>query len=243
MPPRCYVRGRYLYHMIGAIIELLLSWILLHFIEHRRLSALGFAPTSRRLRLAGLGFLLAAGYMSIFYLAEAALLHAPYHVNTDYSAKALLKAGCYVFKNLLFEELLFRGALLYILIKRIGPQKAIVVSAIAFGIYHWFTIGFGKPAQMAYIFLTMGLAGYAFARAFEKTGTILLPFALHFGLNTAMMILFSKNSGIGPQLLIQKAGPQIATKSLLFMGLMIGQSVAPPLLVLFWLRFVKKQPF
>jgi uncharacterized protein len=229
--------------MIGAIIELLLSWILLHFIEHRNLSALGFAPTTRRLRLVGLGFLLAAGYMSLFYLVEAALVHAPYHRNPDYTYSSLLKTGWYVFKSVLFEELIFRGALLYILIKRIGPTKAVLLSAIAFGIYHWFTIGFGKPVQMAYIFLTMGLAGYTFAKAFEKTGTILLPFALHFGLNTAIMILFSKNTGIGPQLLIQAAGTQIPTKSLLFLGLMIGQSFVPPLLVLFWLRFVKRQPF
>lgn len=229
--------------MIGAIIELLLSWTLLHFIEHRNLSALGFAPTPRRLRLAGLGFLLGAGYLSVFYLVEAALVHAPYHLNPDYSSKALLKAIWYVFKSVLFEELLFRGALLYILIRRIGPSKAVLLSAIAFGIYHWFTIGFGKPVQMAYIFLTMGLAGYAFARAFEKTGTILLPFALHFGFNVAIMILFSKNSGIGPQLFIQAAGPQIPAKSLLFVGLLIGQSFVPPLLVLFWLRFVKREPF
>jgi membrane protease YdiL (CAAX protease family) len=229
--------------MIGALIELLLSWILLHFIEHRNLSALGFAPTKYRLRLAGSGLLLAAGYMIIFYLIEAGLLHAPYHLNKAYNATVLLKALWWVIKSVLFEELIFRGALLYILIKRIGPKKAVLLSAIAFGIYHWFTIGFGKPAQMAYIFLTMGLAGWAFAKAFEKTGTILLPFALHFGLNTAIMILFSKNTGIGPQLLIQAAGPQIPTKSLLFLGLMIGQSFVPPLLVLFWLRFVKRQPF
>ncbi len=112
----------------------------------------------------------------------------------------MLKGLWYVFKSVLFEELLFRGALLYILIKRIGPAKAVLISAIAFGIYHWFTIGFGKPTQMAYIFLVMGLAGYAFAKAFGKTGTILLPFALHFGFNVAIMILFSQNSGIGPQL-------------------------------------------
>ena len=229
--------------MIGAIVELLLSWALLHFIEHRNLSVLGFRPTPHRLRLAGLGFLLGAGYFTIFYLTQAALLHNPYHFNSAYSATAMLKALWYVFKSVLFEELIFRGALLYILIKKIGPAKAVLISAIAFGIYHWFTIGFGKPTQMAYIFLAMGLAGYAFAKAFGKTGTILLPFALHFGFNVAIMILFSQNSGIGPQLFIQAAGPHAPTMSLLFLALMIGQSFVPPLLVLFWLRFVKREPF
>jgi membrane protease YdiL (CAAX protease family) len=229
--------------MIGAIVELLLSWALLHFLEHRNLSVLGFRPTARRLRVAGLGFLLGAVYLSIFYLVQAALLHDPYHLNTAYSIPAMLRSLWYVFKSVLFEELIFRGALLYILIKRIGPSKAVLISAIAFGIYHWFTIEFGKPTQMAFIFLVMGLTGYAFAKAFEKTGTILLPFALHFGFNVTIMILFSRNSGIGPQLFIQAAGPHVATKSLLFLAFMVGENFVPPLLVLFWLRFVKRAPF
>jgi CAAX protease family protein len=235
--------GDYLYQMIGAIVELLLSWALLHFIEHRNLSVLGFRPTSRRLRLAGLGFLLGAGYLTVFYLVQAALLDNPYHLNTAYGLPAMLKGLWYVFKSVLFEELIFRGALLYILIKRIGPSKAVLISAIAFGIYHWFTIGFGKPTQMLYIFLVMGLAGCAFAKAFEKTGTILLPFALHFGFNFAIMILFSQNSGIGPQLFVQGPAPHVTTGSLLFLLFMIGQSFVPPLLVLFWLRFVKRASF
>jgi membrane protease YdiL (CAAX protease family) len=229
--------------MIGAIVELLLSWLLLHLIEHRNLSVLGFTPTPRRLRLAGLGFLLGACYLTGFYLIEAALVHTPYHLNTGYGFLAFLKALWYVFKNVLFEELIFRGALLYILIRRIGPVKAVIVSAIAFGIYHWFTIGFGKPVQMAFTFLTMALAGYAFAKAFEKSRTILLPFALHFGFNFTIMILFSKNGGIGPQLFVQGFAPHVTTGSPLFLGLMIGQNFVPPLLVLFWLRFVKREPF
>ena len=229
--------------MIGAIVELLLSWVLLHFIVHRNLSVLGFRPTPRRLRLGSLGFLLGVVYLTLFYLAQAALLHAPYHLNTAYDFPALLKSLWYVFNSVLFEELIFRGALLYILIKKIGPAKAVLISAIAFGIYHWFTIGFGKPTQMAFIFLVMGLTGYAFAKAFEQTGTILLPFALHFGLNVTIMILFSRNSGIGPQLFIQAVGPHVPTKSLLFLALMIGENFVPPLLVLFWLRFVKREPF
>jgi uncharacterized protein len=229
--------------MIGLLVELLFSWVLLHFIEHRNLAVLGFRPTARRLRLAGLGFLLGVIYLTAFYLTEAALLHNPYHLNTAYGLAAMLTGLWFVFKNVLFEELLFRGALLYILIRRIGPGKAVLIAAIAFGIYHWFTVGFGKPSQMAFIFLTMGLTGYAFAKAFEKTRTILLPFALHFGFNFTTMILFSKNSGIVDQIFVQTPGPHVPTQRLLFLGLMIGANFVPPLLVLFWLRFVKREPF
>jgi hypothetical protein len=229
--------------MIGLIIELLLSWVLLHFIEHRNLSVLGFKPTARRLRLAAMGFLLGVVYLTAFYLVQAALLHNPYHFNTAYSPPDMLKGLWYVFRNVLFEELIFRGALLYILIRRIGPSKAVLIAAIAFGIYHWFTIGFGKPTQVAFFFLVMGLTGYVFARAFAKTGTILLPFALHFGFNFTIMILFSKNPGIAPQLFVQTAEVHVPTKSLLFLAFMIGENFVPALLVLFWLRFVKRERF
>jgi hypothetical protein len=174
---------------------------------------------------------------------QAALLHNPYHFNTAYSPPDMLKGLWYVFRNVLFEELIFRGALLYILIRRIGPSKAVLIAAIAFGIYHWFTIGFGKPTQVAFFFLVMGLTGYVFARAFAKTGTILLPFALHFGFNFTIMILFSKNPGIAPQLFVQTAEVHVPTKSLLFLAFMIGENFVPALLVLFWLRFVKRERF
>jgi membrane protease YdiL (CAAX protease family) len=45
----------------------------------------------------------------------------------------------YHLKSALSEDLVFRGILLYILIKKIGIQKGGVLSAITFGIYHWFS--------------------------------------------------------------------------------------------------------
>jgi membrane protease YdiL (CAAX protease family) len=47
----------------------------------------------------------------------------------------------YHLKSALTEDLAFRGALLYILIKKIGVQKGFFLSAITFGIYHWFSYG------------------------------------------------------------------------------------------------------
>jgi hypothetical protein len=57
------------------------------------------------------------------------------------------------------------------------------------------------------------------------------------------MILFSKNPGIAPQLFVQTAEVHVPTKSLLFLAFMIGENFVPALLVLFWLRFVKRERF
>ena len=229
--------------MIGVIVELLLSWLLLYYIEHQGLSVLGFRPTRRRSILFGLGLLLTAGYVTGFYLVESVLLRSPYHANPAYGFRDLLPATWHVITSVLFEELLFRGALLYILIRRIGPSRAVLLSAVAFGCYHWFTTGFGNPKQMIQVFLITGFAGYAFARAYAKTGTLLLPFALHFALNFTAMVIFSHNYGAGNQLLVPALSPDaIKPAPWLSLGLFAVYSFGYPLAVLVWLRAVKPSP-
>ncbi|NNK76373.1 MAG: CPBP family intramembrane metalloprotease, partial [Maribacter sp.] len=77
----------------------------------------------------------------------------------------------------MFEELIFRGAILYILIKKIGVNWACIISAIAFGIYHWFSYQmFGRGMiPMIYVFLLTGAAGWMFAYAFARTRSIYAP--------------------------------------------------------------------
>ena len=135
----------------------------------------------------------------------------------------------YLFKAVCFETLLFNGALLYILIKRVGATKATLGSAIAFGIYHWFSWQlFGQPVAMAVTFFTTGLAGYLWALAYEKTKSLYLPFALHFGVDFVFSIVFSKDKSIGQQLFVQaysidpyNPGPVISIVMMLlyFLGL------------------------
>ncbi|MCY7293030.1 MAG: CPBP family intramembrane metalloprotease [Ferruginibacter sp.] len=62
--------------------------------------------------------------------------------------------------SVVIEELIFRCVPLYILIKKLGPSKAIIVSACAFGIYHWFSFGvIGNIPQMVIMFVITGLIG------------------------------------------------------------------------------------
>ncbi|HEY4150858.1 MAG TPA: CPBP family intramembrane glutamic endopeptidase, partial [Chitinophagaceae bacterium] len=161
-------------------------------------------PTRQRIKDFGAGLLLAVTLMSAWLLIASFLAKNPYRLNDHYTVNRFLSAMAYMLRSVAYEELLFRGALLYILIRRIGASRAVLASAIGFGIYHWFSYGvIGQPVQMLIVFLVTAVGGWVFAVAFEKTQSMYLAFALHLGYNVTAMILFSGNKGMGPQLLVQ----------------------------------------
>jgi membrane protease YdiL (CAAX protease family) len=225
--------------MIGIFVEVFLSWILLKFIEQKNLSALGLLPTRQRIGELMIGLLLSIPFQIVFLAGVSLLVRNPYHPNPHYSLKDFLMAAGYVFKAVLYEDLIFRGALLYILIKRLGPQKAVLISGFLFGIYHWFSWGvLGQPLQMAIIFLMTGLAGWVFALAFERTRSIYMPFALHFGIDFVNMIIFSQDKGIGPQLLVKSfAADPVSPGSVISILVILVHFTWFPLLIFAYLRY------
>lgn len=227
--------------MIGIFVELLLSWLLLHFVEKRNLSVLGFFPSRSQLSLAFQGLVLSTVFLTACFLTEAAVKRNPYHVNPLYTASDLLKDSWYFFKSTAYEELIFRGALMYILIRRTGPVPALLLSSIAFGIYHWFSFGvIGNPGLMILVFLVTGTIGYAYAMAFRKTGSMLLPSVLHFGYNFTAMVIFSQQTGWHHWLMKTYATdpgtPGIALSLLFFL-----RSFGYPFLVLWWLHYAGRK--
>jgi uncharacterized protein len=224
--------------MIGILVELLFSFLLLRLFQKRGLNALGLSPDKQRFQDLLAGFLLPVAFTVVLQYTLSVLVQNPWRVNPYYTFRNFIGATGYVLRSVLFEDLLFRGALLYVLMQRIGPVKAVWISAVFFGIYHWFSWGvLGNPIQMVVVFLMTGSAGYVFALAFSKTGSMYLPFALHFGIDLAAMVLFSQDKGIGPQLLVKTFAqdPHVpgAVISLLWLVL---HYTGFPILCLFWLR-------
>ena len=94
--------------------------------------------------------------------------------------------------ELIQEELVFRGVLFYGLIVYISQRTGLIVSVAAFGIMHWFTYGvLGNALGMALVFISNGLMGYVFAKAYIKTNSIVLPVGLHLGWNWVNGSIFS----------------------------------------------------
>jgi membrane protease YdiL (CAAX protease family) len=194
--------------MLGIVAVIIISGLILWFTYREHLSVLGTLPTRRRLNEFALGFLLTAITCSINLLWQAHFKDITYTINPDYGFSKGLMSTFWTIKAVLFEELVFRGVVLYVLIKKIGLVKACLIDALIFGIYHWFSYGmFGSGViPMIYVLLVTGAGGWMFAYAFAKTKSLYAPIGLHLGWNIVSIVILSSGP-LGNQLLIPDGIP------------------------------------
>ena len=227
--------------MIGILIQLALTWLLAWLFEKGNLSVLGLMPSKRRLSDFFFFFLLAAGCSSSVFLMQHLIAQQSWKLNPDLSWNVVAEGLWWNLKSVLFEELIFRGVLFYILLKKLGMLKAILISATAFGIYHWFSHEvLGDPMQMLITFVTTGIMGAVYAYGYAKSWSLYIPIALHLGWNAVQSVVFS-NTVIGKQLLIRTAPDVEVTVSYAAYFTML---LLPMLLIWglgFWLLKKRKQ--
>lgn len=225
--------------MLGIIVALAISWLLLFLIEKKSILSLGFLPIAKRLKQFFVGFLITALLCVIVQYSESLLKSSTWVLNENITSQIILKAFWWDLKSVLTEELIFRGAILYILIQKIGSNKAILISAIAFGIYHWFSFGvLGNIVAMILVFIGTGLMGYAWAWAFAKTKSIMLPLGLHLGWNFIHNTIFSKGP-LGELVLTSQGGNELSDWTSL-LNFILGL-VLVPILLLFYVRYFVKE--
>jgi membrane protease YdiL (CAAX protease family) len=221
--------------MVGVIVQLIISWGLLWWYGKKDLSVLGFRPTRNRMVDLLFGLLAGSVCYATYAITTSLLTDNHWTINSNFTILTFAKSFGWTFNSVLFEELLFRGALLFILIEKVGTWKACWISSIAFGIYHWFTFGgLGNPVQMAYVFLTTGWWGWMFAWAYTKTKSLYLPIGLHFGWNFLNIVIFSQGP-LGLQLFINSDNGQRLT-GILSLMLFLFQLFALPLASYLYLR-------
>tara|TARA_B100001059_G_scaffold43554_1_gene35599 strand:- start:70604 stop:71182 length:579 start_codon:yes stop_codon:yes gene_type:complete len=136
-------------------------------------------------------------FLLISYFSEFKWVRSP-----DFNGTILLESLRWNINSVLYEELVFRGYLLYKAIEFFGVRKACFLSASVFGVYHWFSYGvFGSVVPMAYVLLLTGSFGLMLAYSFALTKSVVLPIALHLGWNIVSITIFS-NGPVGAQLLL-----------------------------------------
>ncbi|MDC8002506.1 CPBP family intramembrane metalloprotease [Aureisphaera galaxeae] len=177
--------------MLGLLVILLISWGLLFLVEKKNLGAIGIAPTPKHLAQFLAGFAIIVIFCSILVYIET-VLKAVQWESKGFHTKVLFKAFIYHIKSALTEDLVFRGALLYVLIKRLGHRWAIFLSALCFGVYHVFSYGITTErwVLIGYVILITGVTGYVWAYAFYKTKSIYIGLGLHLGYNLLMSCFY-----------------------------------------------------
>jgi membrane protease YdiL (CAAX protease family) len=226
--------------MIGILVALTISWFLLYIIEKRNILVLGFVPIVKRFKQFFIGFIISGILCAFFMYLEYHLKSSTWILNKDITSKIILQSFFWDLKSVFTEELIFRGALLYILIKKIGSTKSIMISALAFGVYHWFSYGvLGNLMAMIFVFVGTGLMGYAWAWAFSKTKSIMLPFGLHLGWNFIHNTVFSKGP-LGDLILISSGGIELTDWISLF-NFLSGLVLAPIIVLIYVKYFVKDE--
>jgi len=195
---------------MGIIIQLTISWLLLWVIKRENLSVLGLLPSVQRFKHFSLGFLIAAAICAFNYFLQTIFSGSNWSIHKDFTIRDFIYSTWWNLRSVLYEEFMFRGALLYLAIDYLGIKRGCILSAVCFGVYHWFSMNaFGNWLFMAYLFLGTGIMGYIFALSYAKTRSLYLPIGLHFGWNFLNNVIFSQGP-LGNQFLILKAGERFS---------------------------------
>lgn len=224
--------------MIGIIL-LAITWLFLR-IEGRSLTSIGLNQPLIRTQEFFTGFCIAALFAVAQFTLAAEVADFSWKINSNYGLNEFANSLRWVFNSVIYEELIFRGYLLYKLIQWLGPKSGVALSSISFGIYHWFSYQvFGQWMNMLFVFIMTATFGLMLAYAFYKTRSIILPIALHLGWNIVTLTVFS-NGSIGEQYLY--SDPEGGIKLLSGYSALLINLVLPlclPLLVLIVLKIAK----
>jgi uncharacterized protein len=188
--------------LVGAMLGLFLffTWVVVHYIDRRPLTALGLQMDRRWWADFGFGLVLGAVVMSLVFLVEYWAgwieIQAVFFVEVATLPFALAILGPVMLFLVvgISEELLFRGHQLRNLaeglcLPGIGPQKAVVlswlISSALFGLFHIF-----NPHADWISTLNLAILGLMFGLGFVLTGRLGLPIGLHITWNFFMGNVF-----------------------------------------------------
>ena len=177
--------------MLQLIGLLAISWLLIWLFEKGNLSVLGLAPTRDRLKYFAILFIVSAVFSATAFLLRMYFVKEEYSISHSLTTKSILLEVWFQIRTVFTEELLFRGVLLYILIKKIGQTNAIIISSVLFAALHCINVGvWGNLTQMIIVFTFTFSMGLLLAYSYAKTFSVLIPFAIHYGWNLTQNYIF-----------------------------------------------------
>jgi uncharacterized protein len=199
--------------MLQLIALLAISWLLIWLFEKGNLSVLGLTLAKGRLKYFTILFIVSVIISATAFLLRIYFAKEAYTITQSLTTKSILLDTWYQFRSVFTEELLCRGVLLYILIKKTGRAKAIIISSVIFAVLHWINAGvWGNLTQMIIVFSFTFAMGLLLAYAYARTFSLLIPFAIHFGWNLTQNYIFP-GTATGNHILSLAAPPPTVTIS------------------------------
>ena len=199
--------------MLQLIGLLALSWLIIRLYEKGDLSFLGLIPTKKRLKYATVLFLVSALIAASDFVLRMYITREEYRLSPSLTSGSVLTELWYQFRTVFTEELICRGIILYILIKKAGQRRAVILSAVFFGLLHWLNAGvWGNLNQMILVFTFTFAMGLLLAYAYARTFSLLIPLAIHLGWNLTQNYIFP-GTAAGNHVFILSAPPPAVTIS------------------------------
>lgn len=208
--------------MLQLIGLISISWLLIWLFVKGNLTVLGLTPTRERMKYFILLFTVSCIISSSAFLLRMFFAQEEYELTPSLTISSVFIETWHQFRTVLTEELICRGAVLYILIKKIGQTKSIIITAIFFAILHWINAGvWGNLTQMAIVFAFTFAMGLLLAFSYAKTFSILLPFAIHFGWNLAQNYIFPDAAGGIHVFVLAATPPEVTISYLAFFTMLL----------------------
>ena len=114
------------------------------------------------------------------------------------------------------------------------------MSAIIFGVYHWFSYDlFGSGiVAMVYVLVITGLSGYVWAYTYFKTGSLMMPLGFHLGSNF-FLTFYLPNQPYGE--LLYSITDVVVYNDWIELLIAFFPGLGPSLLTLFCVKFMLKR--
>lgn len=208
--------------MLQLIGLVLISWLLIWLFAKGNLSVLGLTPTAERLKYFAYLFTVSGILSATAFFLRMYFAKEEYVLTPSLTINSVLLETWYQFRTVLTEEFICRGALLYILIKKIGQTKAIVISSVFFAILHWINAGvWGNLTQMTIVFTFTFAMGLLLAFSYAKTFSLLIPFAIHFGWNLTQNYIFPDTATGNHIFILATPPPEVTISYLAFFTMLL----------------------
>ena len=178
----------------AALAVVLAGWLCARYLDHRRLSEIGFSARALIWLVVGgvfLGALMSVGAFAAVAI-EGGWRAAQGARIADPVLAAITTGGMLV--NATFQEGLARGYVFDVARRAFGGAAAIIVSAALFVAFH--SAIYLAPPGLPFIALNLSLAGIALGLSVLWTGSIWFAIGMHFAWNFIESYVYGRDAGV-----------------------------------------------